>query len=1451
MPRLDWATPTALLGLALAALVVITPLTALQQALLGVVLVGAALMVSLHRTPTGRVLVAILAALASTRYIYWRATETLNTDTLLSGTISITMFVAELYLWVVLVLSFTSTIPMRDRKPTPLPNDQNLWPTVDIYIPTYNEDLSVVRATVLAAKEINYPADKFKIYILDDGKRQDFRDFAAQAGVEYLDRPDNKHAKAGNLNHAMTKTDGDLIAIFDCDHVPTNGFLQMTVGGFIANANLALVQTPHYFYNQDAFEKNLRGAADVPNEGLLFYGLIQNGNDFWNASFFCGSCAVIRRTALEQVGGIAVETVTEDAHTSLKLQRRGWDTAYLRQPLASGLATESLSVHIGQRMRWARGMLQIFMLDNPFVGRGLSLAQRVCYANAMIHFMFPLPRLILLIAPLAYLILGQRTIEASAWSVLAYGLPHLIVATISSTIVQGRFRHPLWGEVYETALALHLIRPTLMTFLQPRKGKFNVTSKAASDGLVRLDWSILKWHIGLLAVMIAAMIYGLAAIAFFNLPTDDIATTALNVFWAAISCLFLLVTVAVGVERPGRGERTPIGAILDAVLHCTDGRAVPVQTRLASMGEVHCALPAGKADEIVGLEMRSGARDYAYAQVEDASREGDQLRLAIRAESLEQEQMLANVILGRTNAWASWDQWRTGSFMDSMRNAGLAIGGLVDWVKTTLRTSRRAQLRAAAVTLAVAGLSALLIVDGARAQAPGSRSLSLAGAAGHHTSTEHRNVTLSLDDFGILQPLRLQGSSNTRGVGFTLRSDEAVVSARFAIRVAYSPHLDPSNSQLTISLNGEAVHSHILNPLSGSKAVVEFDVNPYLFLPDNNVVFQLTARRSGEDAACEDDAVVWAQISNTSQLFLTVGRQSLPPDLSYLPRPFFDPRDATALELPFVFSRRPSAGVIKAAAVTASYWGVESHYRGADFPVSFNRLPATDAVVFLTPEEPVSGLAAPRIAGPSLAIVENPVNRRARLLLVMGRNDEELNEAARALSLGAQVFSRESATVRAPQVDQRRAYDAPRWVPTDRPVRLGELAAAQELEGRGVAPGVLGVNFLTAPDFFPWGHRQAELRVRYRAPGEQWIDVRRSRLDVLLNDKFVETLPLNAHTRGLNFAGANLGGDQGRGAKVALPPYLIYGQSQLQFYFDLQVRDHASCGVPPGELRSAIDLDSTADFSKLHRFTQMPNLAFLAQSGFPFTKYADLSETAVVLSPDFREADLEALFGLMGLFGAKTGYPGTRVEILFPGDVRAAADRDILLIGTFDSQPLFADWADAAPVRFSGDIAEIQTRRGPEKLLGAFTSAASDRLDGPARISAPMQSLSSILTSYESPLKARRTVVAMMASTGDGLLEVSRALRSPTRAAEVQGDLITVTDSDISAYLVARPYHVGRLPPVTHVQWWLSENVMVLNGALVTSTALMLLGGVGVLRRRARKLAEHDDNLAKTLNSDS
>ena len=416
------------------------------------------------------------------------------------------LLLAEAYAFVILFLGYFQTIwPLR-RAPVALPENSDEWPHIDVLIPTYNEPLDVVRYTALGALNMDWPAEKLHVYLLDDGRRKEFEQFAFEAGIGYRTRPDNKHAKAGNINAALKTMHSPLVAIFDCDHVPTRSFLQMTVGWFLRDPKLAVLQTPHHFYSPDPFERNLEQFRIIPNEGELFYGIVQDGNDFWNASFFCGSCAVLRREALDEIGGIAVETVTEDAHTALRMQMNGWNTAYINIPQAAGLATERLSAHVGQRIRWARGMIQVLRTDNPLFAPGLKFPQRLCYFNAMGHFLYAVPRLIFLTAPLIYLLLNHTNIPGYWAAILAYALPHLTLSNVTNSRIQGEHRHSFWNEIYETVLSPYILLPTMMALINPRLGKFNVTAKGGVVKRTFFDSSIAQPFLVLLLFNIAGLI---------------------------------------------------------------------------------------------------------------------------------------------------------------------------------------------------------------------------------------------------------------------------------------------------------------------------------------------------------------------------------------------------------------------------------------------------------------------------------------------------------------------------------------------------------------------------------------------------------------------------------------------------------------------------------------------------------------------------------------------------------------------------------------------------------------------------------------------------------------------------------------------------------------------------------------------------------------------------------
>jgi cellulose synthase (UDP-forming) len=645
------------LVLALFALVATTPLSTGPQLTL---LVSLWLMSLLVRQLPGYgpgLILIMFSVIASSRYIWWRCTQTVDLNSGFEEFFGMGLLAAECYTWLIMLLGYAQNARPLRRKPVPLPEDRSLWPSVDVFVPTYNESLEVVRPTVLAALNLDWPAEKLRVCILDDGRRAGFREFAAQCGADYVIRTNNAHAKAGNLNHALTVTRGEFVAIFDCDHIPVRTFLTTTVGWFLRDPKCAMLQTPHHFFSPDPFERNLGTFRRVPNEGNLFYGLIQDGNDLWNAAFFCGSCAVLRRKPLEEIGGIAVETVTEDAHTALKLHRRGYTTAYLRQVLAAGLATESLSGHIGQRIRWARGMAQIFRLDNPLRGRGLSPLQRLCYSNAMLHFFSGVPRLVFLTAPLAYLYFQFHIISAAAASIALYAAPHIVQSSLANSHIQGRFRHSFWNEAYESVLSWYIALPTTVALIAPRLGKFNVTAKG---GLVErdfFDWRISMPYLVLVLLNVGGALIAVPRLLFWNAYEAD--TVVLNLIWTLYNLVLLGAVLGVAAETR-QVRRTPrVTKSMPATLHLAHGGWVACETTDFAMGGLGLRTQVPVASISIGdrirvtLEADDGKHDFP---VEVAGLHDETVGLTLGELTIAEQRAYVACTFGSPDAWRDWDR---------------------------------------------------------------------------------------------------------------------------------------------------------------------------------------------------------------------------------------------------------------------------------------------------------------------------------------------------------------------------------------------------------------------------------------------------------------------------------------------------------------------------------------------------------------------------------------------------------------------------------------------------------------------------------------------------------------------------------------------------------------------------------------------------------------------------
>lgn len=551
-----------------------------------------------HSNEIIRIVFLLIAVFLSVNYFYWRTAYTLTYYDPISFSFALILYFAELYGFTVYILSIFVNIDPLDRKPEPLPPDESLWPTVDVLIPSYNENAELLETTLLSALSMDYPSGKLKVWLCDDGgtdqrcesddaelaarskaRRVELRALCEKVGAHYVTRAKNEHAKAGNLNNGLKGSDGELVLILDADHVPTTDFLKNTAGLFLKDPRLFLVQTPHFFVNPDPIEKNLNTFERMPSENEMFYKVVQKGLDFWNAAFFCGSAAVMRRSCLREVGGIVGETITEDAETALTLHARGYNSAYIDRPMISGLSPETLGGFIGQRIRWAQGMIQIFLLKNPLIIPGLTLPQRLCYFSSSFFWFFAYARLVFVCSPFAFLFFGLKIYDTNFFDFCAFALPHLFTVFLVSDFLFGKVRWSFVSELYELIQSVYTLPAIFKVLLNPRAPKFNVTAKGET-----LDRDFVSPLSGPFYVLIILnlLAIGFGINRFIEMPADRFAS-GITMFWAFFNVFILTGALGALFERRQRRAQARTGAEFTARLALGKHR-IDARTSDLSMG---------------------------------------------------------------------------------------------------------------------------------------------------------------------------------------------------------------------------------------------------------------------------------------------------------------------------------------------------------------------------------------------------------------------------------------------------------------------------------------------------------------------------------------------------------------------------------------------------------------------------------------------------------------------------------------------------------------------------------------------------------------------------------------------------------------------------------------------------------------------------------------------------
>jgi hypothetical protein len=692
--------------------------------------------------------------------------------------------------------------------------------------------------------------------------------------------------------------------------------------------------------------------------------------------------------------------------------------------------------------------------------------------------------------------------------------------------------------------------------------------------------------------------------------------------------------------------------------------------------------------------------------------------------------------------------------------------------------------------------------------------------------------------------LELTGMTPRRQIEFKARGDRLVTQATLDLHYTSSPSMLDDVSQLKVYLNDELMSAIALEPgQAGESRRQRIELDPRLIGDFNRLRLELVGHYA---KICEDPthSSVWLNVAGDSTL--TLRQQALPVanDLANLPLPFFDDNDDSALELPMVLPTQPSLDMQRAGAIVASYFGTQADWRQQHFPVVFDEAPTQHAVVLATNDHRPAVLKDyPAVDGPTIEMISHPDSPYDKLLVLMGRDAEDLVTAARALAVGNSLLRGQSAVIDGlDTLEPRQPYDAPAWIPTDRPVTFGELMEyPTQLQTQGRQPDAIRVDLRLPPDLFIWQNELTRLKLDYRY--SQPVKGAQSRLDVNINNEYLKSFPLDED--GSESASGLLQVPLLKnwllpGSEADIPALKIGPRNTLRFDFAYANRSgvggsEEQCrpliSVPH---RASIDKSSTLDFSGYPHYLSMPALRTFTYAGFPFSRLADLSETLVIVPDSPSAQELTALFDTLGRIGAQTGYPGVAVQLSDDWAQAEDADADILALGSLPD-----NLDDSAQLIALGDDARSRLR-----LAGNAGKAAPEDRDVAAdrEVSVTAHGPLAALVETESPFQDGRTLVALLADNPADYQLLNAALDNPALRDDIRGSVAVIRESGVRSNVVGERYHIGELPWTSWLWYHLSSHPWLMAGlALLAVVALALLLWVLLRRLGTRRLSRDED----------
>lgn len=675
---------------------------------------------------------------------------------------------------------------------------------------------------------------------------------------------------------------------------------------------------------------------------------------------------------------------------------------------------------------------------------------------------------------------------------------------------------------------------------------------------------------------------------------------------------------------------------------------------------------------------------------------------------------------------------------------------------------------------------------------------------------------LTFADLGHRQSLELQGSESSVFLGFGSRLDQSVERAELMLDYTVSPSLKAVYSHLKVYLNNELMGSiPFAESDIGQRRQQRVPLDTRYFNDFNSVRVELIGHLD-EDCWNPDEPTIWTELSQSSEIQLSARKLRLRNSLELLPAPFFDERDFTALELPVVLPAGYTLDTVQAAALASSYFGALAKWRGASFPVAIDALPKQHSLVLMTNDRRPAALADyPRVEKPTLQMISHPDDPYVKLLLIQGRDSADLLTAVKGLALGGALLSGQLAAIDSvAQLAPRQPYDAPNWVRTDRPVKLGELVNdLTELQVSGRLPGPVNVSVQVPPDLFTWQSRGIPLDVSYRYSPTSGTGGG-SKMNFMVNDQFVEGFTLTP--KGIDGEQKQLrvplldDGLLSTGDRVRIPAFRVGTRNRLSFQFAFSSQVDGSCRtVPAGNYQAAIAADSTIDFTGFPHYIEMPNLHAFVTAGFPFSRMADLSETAMILPANPGPEVVRALLDISGFIGASTGYPGLAMTVTDDINQADVKTKDLLLI---DVAPgLKERVGDNQNLNLLVDSTQRQLRRPLRNVDARLSSMREGGDSEPAdQVSLHAQGSFAALVGMESPFTAERSVVAVLADSPADLRSVGATMQDSGKLPHMFGSVVTIRGDRIASFFVGDQYYVGSLPLLQLIWFHFSKHPILL-----------------------------------------